>query len=134
VPAIAKQLASDDPQVTSAAAYALGRVGPKAKTVIPEVEKRLKSDSLYTRVASAWALAQIDSDKERVAKLTLPILIDALKSEIPMVRAEAINTLATLGPAAKEAVPALNDAVNDRDPNISNLATRALEQVDKMDK
>ena len=88
-----------------------------------------QSESVYTQVAAAWALAHIDENKAGVAKKVLPLLIETLNSGVPLLRAEAVNTLAALGPAAKSALPALKKLADDPDPRVAQAVAVALEQI-----
>jgi hypothetical protein len=45
------------------------------------------------------------------------------------VRAEAVLALMNLGPAARDAVPALEQAGGDRDPRVRSCAAKALKRV-----
>jgi HEAT repeat protein len=60
----------------------------------------------------------------------VPALIEALKDRDAGVRAEAILALARIGPAAREAEPALRElATNDRDATVRASAAKALENL-----
>lgn len=129
---ISESLHSKDAQVVGAACYALGRIGPPAAHAVPEITKQLKSESLYTRVSAAWALVSIeDKNKERVAKQVSPLLLEALDSDIPMVQIESAETLGTLGPVAKSAVPKLKTLVDHNNGAVGAAAKWAIEQIEK---
>jgi HEAT repeat protein len=128
---ISESLHSKDAQVVGAACYALGRIGKPAAPTVPEITKQLGSDSLYTRVSAAWALVSIDDDRARVTKLVLPVLVKALDSDIPMVQIEAAETLGTLGPVVKSAVPKLKSLVDHSNSAVSTAAHWAVEQIEK---
>ena len=89
-------------RLIGAACYALGRIGPPAARAVPEITEQLESESIYTRVSAAWALAAIDEDKAHVAKLVLPLLIEALDSDISLVQIEAAETLGDAGQSGQD--------------------------------
>jgi HEAT repeat protein len=79
------------------------------------------------------------------SKEVLPVLLAALKDtsqppppkggigrldENMLLRREAVQVLADMGPVAREAVPALRTAIGDRSPEVRVEAARALWKVD----
>jgi hypothetical protein len=65
----------------------------------------------------------------RIGKPAVPKLVEALKSSNPMLRHQAADTLARIGPSAAAAVPALIDAMTDQDPLVRKACARALGQI-----
>lgn len=65
----------------------------------------------------------------RIGKPAVPKLVEALKSSNPMLRHQAADTLARIGPSAADAVPALIDAMTDQDPLVRKACARALGQI-----
>ena len=65
-----------------------------------------------------WQLAQV------------PALAKTLKDEYVVVRQAAAEALGRIGPAAKEAVPALKQAENDPSDDVSEAAADALARVE----
>ncbi|HEX4142021.1 MAG TPA: HEAT repeat domain-containing protein [Pirellulales bacterium] len=131
VAAISESLDSKDPQVVAAACYALGRIGRPAVSALPEITKQLNNESLYTRVSAAWALVSIDErDKQREAKLVLPLLLDALDNEVPLVQIEAAETLGALGPVANSALPKLQSLVDHNNGAVGAAARWAIGQIE----
>src|SRR5262249_20536512 len=105
------------------AAEALGRIGPEAKAAVPEVEKLLKEGEPLGKLAAAEALWRVDGRTQD----TVPGLVTLLKrrdlrpnrvgryiSESEH-RQQIAEILGRIGPAAKEAVPALLDAIKEED-------------------
>ncbi len=131
VDAISESLESKDPQVVGAACYALGRIGTAAAGKAPEITKQLASPSIYTRVSAAWALAAIDPDKSHVAKLTLPLLIEALDSEISVVQIESAETLARWANRPRAALPKVKALFDHSNGGVSAAAKWAAEQIEK---
>jgi HEAT repeat protein len=138
VPFLAEAL--NDQQLTNCrlwAAYALRKIGPDAKAAEPQLELALKDDVSYVRVEAAGALWAISEHKAAI-----PALIELLKNEDAGVRYMAAESLERIGPKAKEAVPALTEALKDpgqasfSSPTateykaISDEAAKALKNID----
>src|SRR5262245_6436659 len=60
VAALVDCLKSDDKYVRQRAAWVLGRIGPKARTAIPDLTQALKDSNADVAKAAAWALERID--------------------------------------------------------------------------
>jgi HEAT repeat protein len=58
------------------------------------------------------------------------VFVEQLTNPQAHVRQWAATGLGEIGPAAKDAVPALADAQNDSDPAARNAVRRALELID----
>ena len=87
----------------SAAADALGKIGPEAKAAAPELAALLQDSDSNVSEAALTALAQIGTE----AKLAVPVLTKLLKNEDRRVRLRAFQALCTIGPTAREALPGL---------------------------
>src|SRR5262249_40847392 len=62
---------------------------------------------------------------------TVPALIDVLRNDPDKsVRAAAASALGLMGPRAKEAVPALREALRDEDTEVRGRSAQALEEID----
>jgi HEAT repeat protein len=61
--------------------------------------------------------------------VAIPAVVGALKDRDAGVRAEAALALINLGPAAKEAEPALEEASKDSDATVRGYAKKALERI-----
>jgi HEAT repeat protein len=126
VPTLVKALREVDEWDGPTLAYALGKIGPEAAIAEPVLSELLKSPKTNLALASAWALVQIcPASPELVAK-TLPVLTAGLTNDLPVARRGAAEALGRLGPVAKEAVPALKKAANDKDEGVRQAATKAL--------
>lgn len=88
----------------AAAANALGDFGKDAKAAAPLLAESLKDKAVKIRVASALSLYQIDQGN---AKIVLPVLRGALKSEDERAQTTAVLALKELGSDANDAVPDL---------------------------
>jgi HEAT repeat protein len=107
LPALTAALGHKDPDVRRAAARELGRIGPEALPSLQEVLRAGHSG----RPSAVEALGRIGVD-------ALPALTEALRSDDAASRRAAARALGRLGPAAKEAAPALIAALGDRDPAV----------------
>ena len=83
----------------------------------------------YYAATAAWALARIDEDDPEVVAKGIPLFIAALKSPKPFVRHEAADSLAELGPLAKPALAALQEAAKDHDPSVAEAAQQAIQII-----
>ncbi|MHB8520537.1 MAG: HEAT repeat domain-containing protein, partial [Limisphaerales bacterium] len=64
-------------------------------------------------------------------RLALAVLLDAVRSDpLSGFRVFAIVTLGEAGPAARSAIPALKQALSDRDAEVRDAAARALKRIE----
>ena len=131
VPLLIESLSSDDDDVRNSACYALAKFGPAAQAAVPALRKDLKSEDEFVRLASVWALLKIQPGDRRTAASAVPLLTKALKHENRIVRAEAAQTLGTLGDLAKSAISSLTKSLEDNDPDVRAAAAEALKQLEK---
>jgi HEAT repeat protein len=123
------------------AAEVLDRIGPEAKAALPDLEKLLKSDNRYERFAAATALWGV----ARESKTTVPVLVELLKAgdlrppgngaykshDRPLI----LGVLARIGPEAREAVPAILQAIHEEDEaNARNTVKSWIIHKDDEDK
>jgi HEAT repeat protein len=134
----------------SDASLALVKIGPAAVPVLQNVLKAKDPELRHQAIATlinmgpaareaAGALAGLlgDAGHRDAARLALvkigpaavPSLQQALKTKDPRVRAHALNALGRIGPAAREALPAIREAVNDPDRIVHTMATWAIKQI-----
>jgi len=132
VPALVKAIESGVCPNTPALAYALGRIGPDAVAAVPALEKLLASSEDNVALAGAWALVQIQPSLPELAAKTVPALTAGLSHGLPLVRRGAAEALGRLGPAAKDAAPALKKIVGDEDeePSVREAAATALHSIE----
>src|SRR5262249_39441161 len=125
------------------AAEAIGKMGPAAKAVAPQLAQATKTKkNAKTTVAAAEALWKVGQQ----AELVVPALLDLLKlREIPNpiglrfralqeaaeIRKHAAFVLGTVGPVAKPAVPTLR-AICEKDEflTVREAARDALLRID----
>jgi HEAT repeat protein len=111
------------------AAVALGSIGPGAKAAVPALAKTSKTDEFnQIRWHAAASLVQIASEKAVV-----PQLIEAVRGpeidDYLHARQRATEALGQLGAAARPAVPALVEALRDKNPGIRPTAAAALGEI-----
>jgi HEAT repeat protein len=117
-----------DESVGKTAATALGQIGPGAKEALPSLNTVvLQQYAKPIWFAAALALQRIDPE----SKLAVPALISAVKDKNRQVRMEAVATLGEMGPAAKGAISALEEAVRiaGADQGARNAAESALKKI-----
>jgi HEAT repeat protein len=129
VPAVIKALHDPEVSVRYAACYALGKIGPAALPAEGDLQNELSAEDPFLRVASAWALARIHPECAVTAAKSVPVLVKALGEPNVTTRLEAAESLGCLGPLAKDAIPALNKAKEDRDPAVREAAAEALKAI-----
>ena len=131
VPVLAEALS--DAAIAPQAAETLGNIGPEAEAAIPALvaaieRERGKASGIGSGGPStfSWrcglALAQI-------GPASIPELIKLLAHEDRHVRMTAANALKEIGPRAKDAVPALNQASNDEDESVRRSVRAALARI-----
>jgi HEAT repeat protein len=106
VPVLAAGLDDPDADDRVRALRALAELGPKSRPASGRVRELLKSDAeVRVRAAAAWTLGHVDPDE------AIQPLIAALSDPEVTVRNAAADALGDIGPAAKEAIPALTEAM-----------------------
>jgi HEAT repeat protein/predicted nucleic acid-binding Zn ribbon protein len=128
---ILDQLEAPEMPIRYSAAYAIGRIGSKAKAAIPALEKNLQERDELLQIASAWALVHVDPQRDGLASQCLEPLTRALKLSNPRFRSEGALTLAMLGAAAKPALPALQAIAKDPDETVRKSVADAIKKIGK---
>jgi HEAT repeat protein len=110
VPALAEALLKEKEVVNVRiwAAWGLRLNGPAAKAAVPQLKAALQDDLYLVSIEAAKALWVISKDKT-----TIPSVVKFLKSKNAGIRWSAAEHLGWFGPSAKEAVPALLEALKD---------------------
>jgi hypothetical protein len=88
-----------------------------------EISARLR-EALVLEAAAAEILLRGGRD-------SVPALREALNHANPIVRRFAATVLGGIGPNAAEAIPALNDALADREASVRDAARTALDAIEK---
>ena len=146
-------LADADPLVRGVAARAVGELAPDAPgavpalvtqfpdidairavakfkaggaDAVPELTKLLTHEDSTIRWQAVRTLGKIGEP----ALVTLPNLIDMMSGDaVSLVREHAAEAAGDIGPAAKDAVPALTKAMSDADHKVRRDAVRSLGQI-----
>lgn len=123
VPAVAKMLQDKDPAVRAQAAIALGNIGSVARAAAPDLVRALGDKDKEVRSWAANGLAIIGA----ADKMTLHALSRVLKEDQSAdVRWWAAYSLGYLRSKARDAVPALIQALKDSAPKVRGQAIVAL--------
>jgi HEAT repeat protein len=122
VPALAKALHDNFPEVRGSAAKALGQIGTPA---VGDLVKALKDRDAGVRTRAAQALGQAGPD----AKEAVPALIEALKDTQVDVRVAAVDALGEMGAEGKEAAPKLARLFHDPSRRVRGHVRAALAQI-----
>jgi HEAT repeat protein len=125
LPTMLPLLKDEDKNLRTDAAYALGRFGEHGKPAVGNLKGALDDKEPSVRFAAAVALWWIDRDREALSRLR-----DGLRAEGADARAAAVSHLGWLGKAAKEAAPAVRDALKDKAPLVRQAAAAALGGID----
>jgi HEAT repeat protein len=129
VPQIEVELADKTPEDQYAAIYALGKIGPAAKGAAGDLRKNLNSEDEFLRIASMWALLQIQGTDEQLVKEAVPAFTKLLKDDREMRRLEAANALGEIGPAAAKALPTLKELAETDTPAVRQAAKDAIAKI-----
>ncbi len=120
VPALIEAL--KDARVRAAAVDALGQIGRKARAAGPALEKLLRGDDVAVRWAVASALVRVGGPGARAG---VRYLLETATRDPARNWTDANNIL--MAPAAREALPALLEAIGD--PAIRELAAKTAVDV-----
>jgi HEAT repeat protein len=119
-PVLLSALQEESIRMHRIAAVALAKYGDKAQPAVPTLIKMLDRET--DRKIALEALKSIHVHD-------LPPLLTALNNKDANVRAFACDSLGDLGPAAKEAVPALQEKANGDAEAVRDAAKKALERI-----
>jgi len=122
--ALAKLLTDASPRVRCPAALALQGIGPKASAAVPALIAALQDPVDYVRAAAARALGGIGAPAG-ARPLAQRLLSE---NESGLVRGSVLEALGAMGPAAKDALPALRQAIEQKRSGAS--AQRAIQRIE----
>jgi HEAT repeat protein len=128
LPALLKAAQDNDRQVRERAVWALGEVAPSDKRVVACLVRALKDEDLQVRLRAAIELFVVTGCL-KAEDIPVRALIDALNDPDARIRRVAIKALEHVGPAAKDALPALNGALHDPDPVARADAEKAVATI-----
>jgi HEAT repeat protein len=124
VPRLIRDLKEGDENTRAEAAEALGDLGPDGKPALPAVLSALGDEGERVRQNALRAIIAIGPDEKAIQPLT-----NSLKDSDNIVRALSANALGQLGSLARRSVPALREALHDRDENVQKEAADALKAI-----
>ena len=142
-------LKSTEPLVRSGAAWALGNIGPASGEAVQFLTEALKDKDNSVRYYAAEAIGKINvsgltalvealGDKNVdvsnaaahslivIGGPAIPELIKTLRRDEPLFKINAAVVLGGIGPSAKEAVPALEEALQAADSEVKHAVLNAL--------
>lgn len=126
VPALNESLTNQDESIRIAAVAALGEIGGSSVLSVPALTDLLRDNSEDVRIIVVDTL-------EKIGKPGVPALIEALQyNDNWMVRYSAAIALGRIGASNEEVVPALINALRDKDEYVSSEAADSLGKMGKM--
>ena len=126
IPFLLEMLADDDLQTWCGAASALKGVGADKSIILPPLSARLKSNDETIRFNAAQQILAIDPGNTEA----MALLINEIKAGSLFSRA-AIEALGRIGPAAKDAIPVLQQVRIGSDKELARVAASALKRIEK---
>lgn len=131
VPALCAALKKEQGKNSHAIVFALGSIGPAASAAKPLLLEAMQSSdkSLAGIAARSFVEIQPPASRSQAAAAALPVLIGCLGDPLPETRKAAAESLAALGPLAREARPALQKASQDQVKGVREAAANALKAI-----
>jgi len=120
-----KMLKGEDPVGKYAAIHAVGKIGPEAKEAIPILIETIRE----VRNRDKRILVACNNALLAMGKEIVPHMISLLKDDTWEMRRGAAWILGKLGPDARDAVPALSEALNDPNAAVRTKAQEALKKI-----
>jgi len=120
-----KMLEGPDPMARVAAIKAIGEMGPEAKEAIPVLIETIRE----TRNRDKKMLLLCNYALLAMGKEIVPYMIDLLKDDTWEMRRGSAWILGKVGPDAKDAIPALTEALNDPHPVVRRKAAESLKKI-----
>ncbi len=124
-PYLAKALRDEKQEVRRAASRAIQRLGPEGSILVPDII--LLAGSKETLKSAERLLRPFDATAPDAR--AVPELIEQLRHDQEAVRLLAIKFLKLSGPAAKDAIPALERLRSDPKDEVRKQAEAALERI-----
>ena len=123
--ALAKALSDPDPEVRALASIALGSIGSKAAISMPELVRALSDPMDYVRATAADALGAMGA---KASAAVGPLATRLLTHDQGFVLASIAYALGDIGPAAKDAIPALKQVLAQR--RVGSAAEEAILRIE----
>ena len=117
--------ALEDASLCDEALKAICNLGPTARDAIPAIERAIRNarangkNRVYASFSLIDPLANLGGE-------VVPLLLEFLKEEDADFQSRSAYALGKIGPAAREAVPALTKILGHEDPSVRRDAARAL--------
>ena len=121
--------ALNDQHTSTAATYALGRIGRIPASAEAAIRANAKSDDAMLRTTSLWALASVHPEDKQLRREATEQLIARLKDQDSFVRVAAARALAALPPAPEITVPIWEKALQDSDETTVGYALDVLAEL-----
>jgi hypothetical protein len=121
VPQLIALLGDSDAWVRMAAARALGEV--RDARALTKLVATLSDDNWRVRELAVWALSEMKDDRAVTALCS--VLLSDVRAEVRRGAAEALGEIRSV-----EALPALKQALNDRESAVSTKAAWAIEEIE----
>jgi HEAT repeat protein len=135
VPELLKILRDPDAGLSrGGAAYVLGHIGePSCVPVLKKILNASPNTDPQVLRAAAWSLVMLQPENSQNGPIVLPYLTEALSSERPLARKEALVAIGKLGDGGQPAAGALMQlAQNDLDTLVRSEALHALGMLPKI--
>jgi HEAT repeat protein len=124
VPALAKALSDPAPEVRDLAAIALGSIGSRASPAVPELARALNDPVDYVRAPAADALGSIGP---KASAAVQPLTAKLMTTDQGFVLASVAYALGDIGPAARDALPVLQQVLQQR--RVGSAAQEAILKI-----
>jgi hypothetical protein len=131
-PAVAawiRKLEDSDEAIRLRAAKELGRMGAVAVSAIPSLENAAHDPDQDVRTVAGNSLAAIRAALTAQPTEQVRRLIAELGAASEMNRLIAAHELGKIGPAAREAIPALEKLLQDSDADVRKVAGNAIDRI-----
>jgi len=126
IPAFIEALRDETQGVRFSAATALGRCeGPEGRSAVPALYDSLRDQDEGVRSCALQALVHHHEDASRL----IPAAIQSLRSKNSFYRVRAAEILGSFGPAAEDALPALQELRDDENRGVRTEVEKALKAV-----
>jgi len=124
IPGLIRDLKGGDENTRAEAAESLGELGADGKPALPALLSALGDEGERVRQNVLRAIIAIGPDENTIQPLT-----NSLKDSDNEVRALSASALGQLGPSARKSIPALREALHDRDEDVRKEAADALKAI-----
>jgi beta-lactamase regulating signal transducer with metallopeptidase domain/HEAT repeat protein len=126
LPVLIRALDDVIPHIRQNAAAGLQMFGPDAGAAVPGLQRLLKDRDQNVRFNASFALWNIARQPPSIPQLVQHLNEDESGDYVPLALCKLFREM---GPAAKEAVPALRELLSHWDPKVRKEARAALEKV-----